>query len=181
MTFRGGARLVDFDGRHFIRDENSRRKLLSGLEQTIAVRAYAYALPGEQLVGAGLRSCRVTFDLWEERFQVRLSEMEQIRNLVAASVEEVALHCLLFRSWPLGRPADWVRVSGMRAQITMVLELNPMSRERIERIQRWLTQPRGQQVDEQAFFGSFVSTLLTPRLGGAERSMTYRSQEFQVP
>ena len=63
----------------------------------------------------------------------------------------------------------------------MIVELNPMSQDTVQRIRRWLAQPNGNQLDGNAFFGSFVSIFVTRKMGNAEKTLTFRSELFSVP
>ena len=64
--------------------------------------------------------------------------------------------------------------------LAMVVELNPVSKELLAEMRRWLTRPAGSaSIDRgSSFFGSFVSVFVNPRLPEAERVLRVRSQPF---
>lgn len=184
---RVGARFVegvprlDVSIADFAGDAETRRKLTSGLPQTIQFRAYAYTADREEPVAVAARSCRVVYDLWEESFRVQLASETGDRTLSVASIEEVVGHCLVATQLPVGTAADWAPLHGRRAYFAVLVELNPLTPDTVQRIRRWLARPQRGAVDSDSFFGSFVSLFVNRGIGAAERTLRFRSQEIAVP
>jgi hypothetical protein len=66
--------------------------------------------------------------------------------------------------------------------LKMVIELNPVSRETLAEVRRWLSQGTGGGLDRGgAFFGSFVSVFYNPKIADADRVLRIRSQPFYRP
>lgn len=179
--FLEGVPRLDVSVADFASDAETRRKLTSGLPQTILFRAYAYTPGRDEPVAVAARSCRVAYDLWEERFRVQIASEAGDRTVSLASLEEVVTTCLVAEQLPVGRAADWARVRGSRAYFAVLVELNPLTPDTVQRIRRWLARPQRGAVDSDSFFGSFVSLFVNRGIGDAERTLRFQSQELTVP
>ncbi|MCC7541033.1 MAG: hypothetical protein IT379_32745 [Deltaproteobacteria bacterium] len=159
-------------------DRNARQKLRSGLPQTLVVRVAAYAEGRTDPVGLTLRSCRVRYDLWEETYSVRILAPGVERTTSAGSVDDVIRLCLELRAIAIA--GTYPR--GRRISLLVIAELNPVSRDMLDRIRRWLARPAGGTLGEgDVVFGSFVSLFVNRRVGSAERMVRFRSQQEVVP
>jgi hypothetical protein len=66
--------------------------------------------------------------------------------------------------------------------LAMEIELNPVSKETLAQVRRWLSQGTGGGLDRGgAFFGSFVSVFVNPKIAEADRVLRIRSQPFYRP
>ncbi|MGE3764560.1 MAG: hypothetical protein AB7L94_20035, partial [Kofleriaceae bacterium] len=66
--------------------------------------------------------------------------------------------------------------------VAMEIELNPVSKETLAQVRRWLSQGTGGGLDRGgAFFGSFVSVFVNPKIAEADRVLRMRSQPFYRP
>lgn len=158
-----------------------RKKLSSGLPQTLVMRVYAYRKSGRPIALA-VRSCRVVYDLWEEHYRVELHTATTDRSELLRDLSDVVNRCLVARRLPVGRAADWRDRSGRDVHFAVLVEFNPLSPDTVERIRRWLARPaRGGSFEGDAFFGSFVSLFVNRRIGDAERALRFRSQVVRVP
>ncbi len=172
---RVGARFVegvprlDVSVADFASDAETRRKLTSGLPQTLQFRAYAYTSGRDEPVAVAARSCRVAYDLWEERFRVQIASEAGDRTVSLGTLEEVVSHCLVAEHLPVGRASDWAPLHGRRAYFAVAVELNPLTPDTVQRIRRWLARPQRGAVDSDSFFGSFVSLFVNRGIGAAER------------
>lgn len=159
-------------------DRNARQKLRSGLPQTLVVRVAAYTEGRADPVGVTLRSCRVRYDLWDEIYAVRILAPGVDRSTSAGSVDDVIRLCLELRS--IAVAGTYPR--GRRVSLLVIAELNPVSRDMLDRIRRWLARPAGGTLGEgDGVFGSFVSLFVNRRVGSAERTVRFRSQSEVVP
>jgi len=158
-----------------------RRKLESGLPQTLVTRIYAYPEAGGTPVAVAPLSCRVVYDLWEEVYRVQVQTATSDRSESAATIDQVVRRCLVAREVPIGTAADYTPRQGARVYFAVLIELNPMSPDTVQRIRRWLARPNGGRLDGDAFFGSFVSLFVNRRIGAAERTLSFRSQPVAVP
>ncbi|MFW6067792.1 MAG: hypothetical protein ACOC97_05585 [Myxococcota bacterium] len=158
-----------------------RKKLQSGLPQTLVMRVYAFR-EGGRPVAVTARSCRIVYDLWEEVYRVEAQTPHDDRSSLVRSIDEVLDRCVVARQLPVGVDDDWEGRSDQNVYFAVLVEFNPMSQHTVERIRRWLARPAGGGGFEgEAFFGSFVSLFVNRRLGDAERAIRFRSQPTSVP
>ncbi|GAB4203026.1 MAG: hypothetical protein OHK0013_16830 [Sandaracinaceae bacterium] len=181
VRFVDGVPHVDVSVADFASDPETRRKLESGLPQTLVLRTYAYVDGVEAPIAVAARSCRVVYDLWETRFRVQIASEAGDRSTTVASVEDVITRCLVASRLSVGTAAAWTSHRGRRAYFAILAELNPLTPDTVQRIRRWIAHPQRGRVDRDSFFGSFVSLFVNRSIGAAERSLSFRSQELLVP
>ncbi len=181
VRFEAGVPLVDVSAADFAGDAETRRKLASGLPQTLVFRTYAYTSDVEVPVAVSARSCRVVYDLWEERYRVQIADERGDRTSSLTTVEEVVSQCLVAQRLPLGTSRDWEPLHGRAVTFAVLVELNPLTADTVQRVRRWLARPQRGRVDSDSFFGSFVSLFVNRGIGAAERTLRFRSQEVTVP
>jgi hypothetical protein len=154
-----------------------RRKLLSGLPTVIAARTYVFPDKGARPVALGVKTCRVVFDLWDEVFRIDLQQGGRGRQTVAVNVEGVLRRCAEARRQPI------VAQRSLSAQqpyfMGVMVEINPLSKEMMERIKRWVSRPKGAGTvgPGDSLFGSFVGLFIT-HVPDADRAITFRTQVF---
>jgi hypothetical protein len=181
VRFEGGVPRIDVSVADFASDVETRRKLESGLPQTLVLRTYAYVEGVEAPVAVSARSCRVVYDLWETRFRVQVASESGDQSTTLASVDDVVRRCLVAERLPIGTSAAWGPHRGRRAYFAVLAELNPLTPDTVQRIRRWIAHPQRGRVDRDSFFGSFVSLFVNRGIGAAERTLRFRSQELVVP
>jgi len=175
-----GAPQLSFSARDLV-TADVRRKLESGLPQTIIMRIYAFPEAGGEPIAIAPQSCRVVYDLWEEVYRVQVQTASSDRSERAATVEGVVRRCLTAINVPVGAAAQYASRRSARVYFAALIELNPMSPDTVQRIRRWLARPGGGRLEGDAFFGSFVSLFVNRRIGAAERTLSFRSQPVLVP
>ncbi len=178
VRWSGQIPLVSFTARHFVTPEVV-RKLKSGLPQTLVTRVYAYAERGNKLLAVSARSCRVVFDLWAEVYSVQEQDDLRDRSHTERTLDGAVRTCLGTHDLAVGDGTDTRR--GERIYFVVLIELNPLSPDTVQRIRRWLSRSGGQPLEGDAFFGSFVSIFVSRRMGSAERSLSFRSPSINVP
>jgi hypothetical protein len=171
---------VFFSARDLV-NASVRRKLESGLPQRIDLSVFAYRERGGQPITAHARSCRVTYDLWERVYRVQLQTPRVDRSELVDSIDEVIETCLVARGVPIGTKERFEARSGRKVYFAVLVELNPMSADTVQRIRRWLARPATGGIEGEAFFGTFVSLFVNRRIGDAERTIRFRSQAVTVP
>ncbi len=180
VRWNGRVPELTFSARDLV-NADVRRKIDSGLPQTIVMRTYAYRERGRRPIAVSARSCRVVYDLWEEVYRVQVQTEARDRSVTASSIDEVLRRCLVSRRVAVGGEEDWARRGRERVYFAVLVELNPLSPDTVQRIRRWLARPAGGRVEGDAFFGSFVSLFVNRRIGDAERTVRFRSQAVEVP
>ena len=158
-----------------------REKLRSGLPQTTVIRVLAYKKgKRNRPIAVGVRSCRVVFDLWEERYHVDSLLEGQAPRLIERETEVIE-RCLMLRRKRIGDATDFRKFSGRQVYFSAIVELNPVSRSMLRKIRRWLARPSGARQDSDAFFGSFVSLFVNQKVAQAERQARLHSGPTKVP
>lgn len=178
VRWSGHTPLVGFAVDDFLTPEVV-RKLKSGLPQTLVTRVYAYSERNPQPLAVSARSCRVVFDLWEEVYRVQQEDERRDRHSTTRKLDEAVASCLRVSDMPIGDGLD--AHHGERVYFAVIVELNPLSPDTVRRIRRWLSRSSGQQLQGDAFFGSFVSIFVSRQMGTAERSVSFRSPTLDVP
>jgi hypothetical protein len=159
-----------------------RRKLDSGLPQTIVMRVYAYrASDTGAPVAAAPQSCRVTKDFLEDRYRVQLQTSAGDTTESISTLDGVVRRCLEVRGILVGARSGWATLRGQRVYFAVLIEFNPLSPNTVRRIRRWLANSGGGPVQNDAFFGSFVSLFVNRRIGSAEHALSFQSQPVRVP
>jgi hypothetical protein len=161
-------------------NDKVRRKLQSGLPQTIVTRILAYSSDGKRAFAASALMCRVVYDLWEGSYRTEQQAPHLRRSEVLHDVTAVTSRCFVLAGFPVGQAADYQGKASMSFYFGVVTELNPLSAESTRRIRQWLSRSGGRP-ENDAFFGSFVSLFVTRRIGSAEHIVSYRSQALAVP
>jgi hypothetical protein len=161
-------------------DDSVTANLAGGLPTTIVTQAFLFAEAGGRALAAAYRSCRVTYDLWDEVYRIEISQ-SGTADAVAASptLEGVLRRCAEADRMPLTYRAI-VQGKGP-LYVAMVVEVNPVSGEVLDRIRRWVsrsTTTTGTPAPGDALFGSFVGLFVT-RIGSADRELRFRTQLVQ--
>jgi hypothetical protein len=179
VRFQSRAPVLSFSARDFL-NADVRKKLDSGLPQRIVTRVYAYSERGERPIAVAATSCRVVYDLWEGVY--RVEEQTETTDRARTDRDRTAAvgACLEPRSLVVGDAAIFGAQAGKRVYFAVIVELNPLSADTVQRIRRWLSRSSG-ELSGDAFFGSFVSIFVSRKLGAAERALTFRSALVDVP
>jgi hypothetical protein len=167
-----GVPRLDFSAAD-LADRAVRHRLQSGLPQTLLMRVYAYRRGGGDPIAVAPRSCRVVYDLWEEVYRVEVQDSEVDTTVRTRDLTRVLRRCLTGQRMPVGVAGDYSAASNV--YFAVLIELNPMSPDTVHRMRRWLSGG-----GREAFFGSFVSLFVNRRIGSAERTLRFRSQDAAV-
>ncbi|MEM9692585.1 MAG: hypothetical protein AAGA56_08575 [Myxococcota bacterium] len=160
-------------------DRNTRKKLLSGLPTTLVARAYLFdSTRTKRPVALSATTCRVVYDLWDEVFRIEISNRgARKRTQLSLNVEGVLRRCTEARREELAR-AERVVAQGSYF-VALIVEVNPLSKQMLDRIQRWVARPQGTRPPSSgdSLFGSFVGLFVT-QVPAADRALRFRSQRF---
>ncbi len=180
VHWESGRPFLSFDASDLL-DEAALRKLRSGLPQRIVVAVTVHRLRGGVRRAATARSCRITFDLWSERWRLERSEPGWERAWLLDSEREAVRRCLRFDRLPLGSSASFAPLHGRQVFFAVRAEFNPLSRATVQRLRRWLGRRSGASLQGEAFFGSVVGLFVDRRIADAERTLRFRSKPVRVP
>jgi hypothetical protein len=155
-------------------------RLRSGFVNQVLIRAYLYRAGSSTPVAEAFRRSEIVYDIWDERFRVRVTEAPGLTEAhdLASLTEAIGVSTSLVK-FPIADVADLD--PGVPYRVGFRADLNPISQELMGEIQRWLSgagQPSAGPGER--FFGSFVSIFVNPRIDDSERQIRFFSQTFTV-
>ncbi len=159
-------------------------RLRSGLASRILIRIeLVREAPGPAVVVArAFRASDLAYDVWDERFRVRVWERhgaEPRVSEVGGAETAVAIATGLVR-FPVADGGLLAR--GSSYHLRFRADLNPLSEETAADVRRWLVRPPGQgRSAGESVFGSFISIFVNPQIEESERKLLFRSQSFGAP
>ena len=150
----------------------------SGVAQTVFIRIWIYPQGSNTPVSYVALERKVSYEPWDEIFYLSLDDgpgskrklkerrqADALKRLTAMDDLPVAMLKSLAH--------EQIFVLGLEAQ------LNPVSKELQAEVRRWLSQGTGGGLERGgAFFGSFVSVFVNPKIAEADRVLRVRSQPF---
>lgn len=149
----------------------------TGIPSTVVIRIQITPQDGNDPVAEQLIQRSVVYDVWDEIYTLRLDQPGSSRTIKVKYRAEALKWLTAIDDLPVARlavlPVDQVFV------LKMVVELNPVSKETLAEVRRWLSQGHGGGIDRGgALFGSFVSVFYNPKIAEADRVLRIRSQPF---
>lgn len=167
-------------GFHDVFTSSIRQKLNSGLPTRVVLQMNLERQGVDTPVSYWVRTTSIVYDLWEESYIVTVEDSKGRRQAKAKTPSKaVALAATL-------SSCQVARVNGLppgNYRLRTVIEVNPVSKEMIANIRRWLARPSSASSgpDSQSnFFGSFVGVFVDRRIGQADHSVTFVSQWFRL-
>jgi hypothetical protein len=154
--------------------------LSTGIPSTVVIRIQIAPRDSDTPVAEQLIQRSVVYDVWDEIYTIRLDHPGGRKTIKVKYRAEALKWLTAIDNLPVARldvlPIDQVFV------LKMVVELNPVSKETLAEVRRWLSQGNGGGLDRGgAFFGSFVSVFYNPKIADADRVLRIRSQPFYRP
>jgi hypothetical protein len=156
-------------------DKAMAEKLASGLPNVIAMRAYVLREGEANPVALAVRTCRVTFDLWEEVYRLKVSGPGGEKDTAALNLDGVLRQCAEARDLPVAERS--LLTAGRPHFLGVIIEVNPVSPQMLEQMRKWVSRPAGSTGigPTDALFGSFGG-LFVKQMGTADRTLRFRSQ-----
>jgi hypothetical protein len=156
-------------------DKAMAEKLASGLPTVIAMRAYVLREGEANPVALAVRTCRVTFDLWEEVYRLKVSGPGGEKDTAALNLDGVLRQCADARDLPVAERS--LLTTGKPHFLGVIVEVNPVSPQMLEQMRKWVSRPAGSTGigPTDALFGSFVG-LFVKQMGTADRTLRFRTQ-----
>jgi hypothetical protein len=159
-----------------------RQRLQSGFATRVLVRVALQQEGVPEPVAVAFRRAEIVYDIWDERFRLRLANGTGPEiHVEARTADEAIPRAVALWRFPI------VETARLRPGTPYVLafrgDLNPISEELMADVRRWLVQPaRGQRRvgTGDSFFGSFVSIFVNPRIEDSERQLRFVSQRFEL-
>jgi hypothetical protein len=159
-----------------VADAAIRRKLASGLPSVVVMRAYLIREGDTDPVALAVRTCKVTFDLWEDVYRLEVSGSGGAAPK-AAVLDGILRQCFEARKVTI---ADRSLVTaGKPYFLGVIVEVNPVDAKTIEETRKWVSRPAGSTGigPGDALFGSLVG-LFVKQTGTADRTLRFRTQSI---
>jgi hypothetical protein len=158
-------------------DAHLAEKLSRGPANVIAMRAYVLREGETTPVALAVRTCTVSFDIWDEVYRVTIRDTAGERNVAAVNIEGVLRQCAEARDYPIAERG--ILTAGRPHFLAVIAEVNPISPETLEQMRRWVSRPTGSTGigAGDALFGSFVGLFLR-QIGTSDRTLKFRTQTF---
>ena len=161
-------------------DRAAYEALDSGFTSTVLIRIWIYPKDGNDPVAFMGITRQVLYNLWDEIYELKFDEPGG-RKIVKEKRKSEALKRLT--------SLDDVPIAALASLpyekiylLAMEIELNPVDPKLLAEVRRWLSQGTGGGLDRGgAFFGSFVSVFVNPKIAEADRVIRIRSQPFYRP
>ena len=161
-------------------DSEAYENLQSGFPSTIVIATAVYARDSSDPLTFGKEVRTVVYDLWDEQYVIRI-EGAGGRKTKKVKYRAEALKILTaVEDMPIAKLSDIPYQDIFYLRLTV--QLNPVSKETLAEVRRWLSQGTGGGLDRGGvFFGSFVSVFVNPKIADADRVLKLRSQPFYRP
>jgi hypothetical protein len=158
-------------------DTTAYDRLSAGDVSTVVIRIQITPIDSDTPVAQNVITREVTYDVWDDVYFVRIDQPGGRKTIKVKYRAEVLKELTAIDNVPIAKLA--VFPVGQQFVLKMVAELNPVSKETLAEIRRWLSQGNGGGLDRGgAFFGSFVSVFYNPKIADAARVLRLRSQPF---
>ena len=161
-------------------DSTTFANLDTGIPSTVVMRMWVFPQNSNDPVSFQLVQRTATYDLWDEVYIVTLDEPTGHRSTRVKYRAEALKLLTEINDMPIARTQDLPYDKIF--QLAISVELNPVSKETLAEVRRWLSQGTGGGLDRGgSFFGSFVSVFVNPKIAEADRVLRIRSQPFYRP
>lgn len=151
--------------------------LKSGFASTVAIQIWVYPKDSREPIAITTLVRSAVWDIWDEIYTVKTC-----KTCPAQKVRSPAEALKLLTSiddFPVAKladiPYDNIYYLALRA------DLNPVSKETLTEVRRWLSQSSDGIDRGGVFFGSFVSAFVNPKIAPADRVLRVQSQPFYRP
>ncbi len=146
-----------------------------GPASTVIIRIWIYPQGATQPVAFFLFKRAVSYEPWDEIFYLNIDGKKYKENRKADALKRLTAVEDLTVARLSSLPFDQIFL------LAMQVELNPVSKETLAEVSRWLSQGTGGLDRGGAFFGSFVSVFVNPKIPEADRVLRIQSQPFFRP
>lgn len=158
-------------------DFESFQGLKSGFASTVAIQIWVYPKDSREPVAITTIVRSAVYDIWDEVYTVKACKT--CTPVKVKSPAEALKLLTSIEDFPVAKLADIpyedIYYLALRA------DLNPVSKETLTEVRRWLSQSSGGIDRGGVFFGSFVSAFVNPKIAPADRVLRIRSQPFYRP
>jgi len=161
-------------------DQAAYEALNSGFPSTIQIGTAVYPRDSSTAIAYRVELRTIVYDLWDEQYVIRFEGPNGKRTQKVKFRAEALKILTALDDFPIARLVDIPYEDVF--YLTLTVQLNPVSKETLAEVRRWLSQGTGGGLDRGGvFFGSFVSVFVNPKIADADRVLRIRSQPFYRP
>lgn len=161
-------------------DQAAYEQLSSGFPSTIQIGSAVYPRGGTSAIAASVELRTIVYDLWDEQYVIRIESKTGKRTRKVKYRAEALKILTALEDLPIAALSDVPYQDVF--YLTLTVQLNPVSKETLAEVRRWLSQGTGGGLDRGGvFFGSFISVFVNPKIADADRVLRIRSQPFFRP
>lgn len=154
--------------------------LHSGFTSTVVIRIAIFPRDSRDPIALMLIQRQVLYNVWDEVYELKFDDPDGKKIFKEKRKAEALKKLTTLDDVPIARLAGIPHKEVF--VLVMDIELNPVSKETLAQVRRWLSQGTGGGLDRGgAFFGSFVSVFVNPKIAEADRVLRIRSQPFYRP
>jgi len=156
-------------------DSGIRKKLSRGLPTTIVLTAAVYQQGSPAAVSTTAQTCKVTWLVWDEVYQIEISRPESTRTMGAATVDGVIRRCAKAKRLPVATGSQLA--PGATVYLNAKVQVNPVSPAVLDKIKKWVSRPTGTgtAAPGDALFSTFTGLFLQ-RIGDAEGELKFSTR-----
>jgi hypothetical protein len=153
-------------------DAEIQSKMSRGFPTTIVLTATVHRGGSAQVLSTTTQTCRVTWHVWDEAYQVEIVRPGSSRVSWAPTLEGVMKRCAEARRLLAG---DATQIpAGVPLYVRGSIQVNPVSPQVLSKLRRWVMRPSstGTAAPGDALFSTFTGLFLQ-RIGDAERDQKF--------
>jgi hypothetical protein len=152
----------------------------SGFLTTVEVQLWVYPHDSTEPIAYTRLKRSVVYDMWDEVYTVK--PCDSCKAVKVKSPAEALKLLATIDDEPVAKLADIPVGEDNIYYLAIRADLNPVSKETMAEVRRWLSQGTGGGLDRgSVFFGNFVSVFVNPKIAEADRVLRVRSQPFYRP
>ena len=158
-------------------DPAVRQKLSNGPASTIAMRAIVHRDGDPKPVTVAVQTCVVSYDLWEDVYQVRFTDRSGTTQRPVANLGGVERWCAHAQDLVITTRASLK--AGVPYFLEVIVDVNPVSEEVRAQMRQWMQRPIGvaELGPGDALFSAFV-LLFFRDVGGSDLTVQFRTPSF---
>ena len=161
-------------------DSSAFNALSSGFLTTVEIQLWVYPRESTEPIAYSRIKRSVVYDMWDEIFTVKTCDT--CKPVKVKSPAEALKLLASLDDEPVAKLADIPTGDDSVYYLAIRADLNPVSKETMAEVRRWLSQGTGGGLDRgSVFFGNFVSVFVNPKIADADRVLRVRSQPFYRP
>jgi hypothetical protein len=161
-------------------DRAAYEALHSGFNSTVLIRIWIYPKDGDDPVAFMGVTRQALYNVWDEVYELKFDEPGGKKIFKEKRKAEALKRLTSIDDLPVASLATLPYEKIFL--LAMEVELNPVDPKLLAEVRRWLSQGTGGGLDRGgAFFGSFVSVFVNPKIAAADRVLRIRSQPFYRP